>query len=238
MDPRERLNDPEEAQRAALDGRQARIRTAHPGIVVSADLDAQTLSVQMAIQGAIDGPDGNTTNANMPLLVDVPICWPRAGGFALTFPVAPGDEVLVVFGDRCIDSWWQSGGVGAPLEPRMHDLSDAFAILAPTSQPKRLTGVSGTAMQLRNEAGTAYIEITAVGDINTVGRNVTQTATGTMLFTAAGIGYVSTGGVPVTWSAAAIALTGASLTHNGINVGSTHTHGGVQTGSGNTGGPV
>ena len=33
------------------------------------------------------------------------------------------------------DSWWQSGGIGVPIESRMHDLSDGFAILAPTSQP-------------------------------------------------------------------------------------------------------
>ena len=34
-----------------------------------------------------------------------------------------------------------------------------------------------------------------------------------------------------------VSITGGSLTHNGVNVGSTHTHGGVQTGSGRTQGP-
>lgn len=34
-----------------------------------------------------------------------------------------------------------------------------------------------------------------------------------------------------------VAITGASLTHNGINVGSTHTHGGITAGPANTGGP-
>ena len=214
MDPRERINEPEEAQRAALDGRQARIRTAGPGIVTAVNLAAQTVTVQLAIQGAIDSPDGTTQNVNMPLLADVPICWPRAGGFALTMPIAIGDEVLVVYGDRCIDSWWQSGGIGAPLSPRMHDLSDAFAILAPTSQPRKLANVSTTAMQMRNEAGTAYIELTAAGAINLVGTAISATASG------------------------AVGITSASLRHNTVNVGATHVHGGVAPGASNTTGPT
>lgn len=169
MDPRERLNDPEEAQRAALDGRQARIRTAIPGIVVSVDLVKQTVTVQPAIRGSVEQPDGSTLAVNVPVLPDVPICWPRAGGYAITFPVKPGDECQVIFNDRCIDAWWQSGGIGEPLEPRMHDLSDGMAHFAPTSQAKRLANVSATGMQMRNEAGTAYIEITDAGVINIVG---------------------------------------------------------------------
>lgn len=188
------MNDPEEAQRAALGGLQARIRTALPGIVAAVDLVRQAVSVQPATQGEQESQDGTSANVNLPLLVDVPIVWPRAGGFALTFPVKVGDEVLVMIADRCIDAWWQSGGIGAALEPRMHDLSDAFAILAPSSQPKaqQLVNVSETAMQMRNEAGTAYIEITPAGAINIVGTSYSITA--------------------------------PTSTHNGKNVGATHVH--------------
>ena len=42
---------------------------------------------------------------------------------------------------------------------------------------------------------------------------------------------------PITQSGGAVTLAGASLTHNGKNVGSTHTHTGVQTGGGTTGAP-
>lgn len=169
MDPRERLNDPEEASRAALDGRQARIRTAIPGVVVSFDPAKSTVTVQPAIRGSIEGPDGDTTSTNLPVLPDVPVCWPRGGGFALTFPIKPGDECQVIFNDRCIDAWWQSGGIGEPLEPRMHDLSDGMAHFAPSSVPKALANISMTGMQMRNEAGTAYIEITDAGVINIMG---------------------------------------------------------------------
>ena len=69
----------------------------------------------------------------------MPVVFPGGGGFALTFPVAAGDECLVVFASRCIDAWWQSGGVGEPMEPRMHDLSDGFALIGVRSQPAHVS---------------------------------------------------------------------------------------------------
>lgn len=160
MDRRELINDPEEAQRLAQEGYAAQLWTAMPGIITAVDLSAQTVSVQPAIRGMQTDEKGNATLVNMPLLVDVPICWPRAGGFALTLPVKVNDECLVVFAARCIDAWWQSGGVQAPLEDRMHDLSDAFAILAPTSQPKKLANVQSDGIEMRTDDRSTFIKLT------------------------------------------------------------------------------
>lgn len=167
----ERVDEFEESLMLALDNAQSKVWTSLPGIVTAVNLDAQTVSVQPAIKGVVFGPDGYGEPVNLPVLVDVPIIWPRAGGFALTFPIKPGNEVLVSFSARCIDSWWQSGGVGNQAEMRMHDLSDAFAILAPTSQPNKLTSVSDENVQLRDEAGTTYIEITPDGKVRVIGEN-------------------------------------------------------------------
>ena len=215
----ERLNDIEESLRLALEAERAGIWTALPAIVVAANLAAQTVSAQPTIQGTITGPDGVARNVNLPLLVDVPIVWPRAGGFALTFPVAPGDEVLIVFASRCIDSWWQSGGIGAPAEVRMHDLSDGFAILAPTSQPKRLGGVSSSNVQLRDSAGSTFVEITPSGAVNIV-------AATSINLTAPSIKFHGE-----------VQHDGGSMVSNGITYG-THRHTGVQTGGGTSGGPT
>jgi hypothetical protein len=70
--------------------------------------------------------------------------FPRGGGCTLTFPVKEGDECLVIFADRCIDFWWQSGGIQEPVDGRMHDLSDAFCIVGPQSQAKKISGISTT----------------------------------------------------------------------------------------------
>lgn len=159
------LNDTETAVRIALDGRQSVIWTALPCIVNSVDLVAMTLEAQPAIQGVVTNENGVEEFVNLPLLVDVPICFPNAGGFILTFPIASGDEVLIIIASRCIDSWWQSGSIQKPMEARMHDLSDGFAIPGPRSQPRVVSGISSTETQLRNIAGNTYLSLTAGGKI-------------------------------------------------------------------------
>lgn len=168
LDPRQYLNDQEEAIRLALDGREADMWTAMPCIVDSVDLVKMTLNCVIAIQGRFQNPDGSITWVNIGNgpIQDVPIVFPSSGGFTITFPIIPGDEVLVVFASRCIDAWWQSGGIGnKPLEYRMHDLSDGFAIPGPKSQPNVISGVSTTDMQIRNNTGTTFLSIGADGKI-------------------------------------------------------------------------
>ncbi|WP_347252901.1 Gp138 family membrane-puncturing spike protein [Leminorella grimontii] len=136
------------------------LRVAMPGIVQSFDADAVTCVVQPAIRCS----DG-LKPVNLPLLVDVPVSFQRGGGVTLTFPIAPGDECLVVFADRCIDFWWQSGGIQDPVDQRMHDIADAFAIVGPQSQVKKIGGISTTAAQLRTDDGAAFVEVSAGHDI-------------------------------------------------------------------------
>lgn len=227
----ERLNDPEESLRIALESAQANIWTAIPGVVTAVDLTAQTVSVQPSVQGTISSPDGSSQSVNLPLLVDVPIVWPRAGGFALTFPIAANDEVLVVFASRCIDSWWQSGGVGAQAEVRMHDLSDGFAVLAPTSQPRKLSGVSSTNVQLRDDAGTTYVEIAPGGKIKLLGATSIDINAPTVNIEATTLNING-----MTNMTGQVTQTGG-MSIGGVTFG-THKHTGVQTGGGTSGGPT
>lgn len=163
MDRAQLLNDNEEAFRLAFEGRQVGMWTALPGIVTAVDFATSTCTVQPALTASIEDENENVVPVNLPLLVNVPIVFPGVNGFVLTLPLVIGDEVLVVFASRCIDSWWQSGGIQAPMESRMHDLSDGFAFPANMSQAKKISNISATTAQLRNRAGTAYIELTATG---------------------------------------------------------------------------
>lgn len=192
--------------------------TAMPGIVEAVDFSTMTCTVQPAIQGIITDQNGKDTFVNLPLLVMVPIVFPSAGGFTITMPLKINDEVLVVFSSRCIDSWWQSGGIQVPAEQRMHDLSDGFCIPGPKSVPHKISNISSTALQIRNNAGTSYVEISATGQINLVSTTkVTMTAPEVDL----------TGNLIVTGDVVAL---GVSLT--------THIHSGVTTGPGDSGPPV
>src|SRR5260364_511 len=143
MDLRERFEDAQEALRAAIHGALINVWTALPGIVQSFDAHALTVTVRPAIQGVVRRLDRETATVRteaveLPLLGDVPVFFPRGGGCTLTFPVQKGDECVVVFASRCIDGWWQSGGVQRPMEPRRHDLSDGFAFIGPFSQQTKI----------------------------------------------------------------------------------------------------
>lgn len=160
------LNDSETAMRYVLQGLQSQMWTALPGIIEDVDLEAMTVSVQPSIQGVVTSTTGVRSYVDLPLLVDVPICFPSGGGFILTLPLAKDDEVLVVFSSRCIDAWWQSGGTQQPMELRMHDLSDGFAIPGPRSQPEVVSAISSDNAQLRSDDGSVFLEITPDGKIN------------------------------------------------------------------------
>lgn len=155
----ERLCGEEEQQRAAAYNNSAQLRVAIPGIIESFDANRQTVSVQPAITENIQAGESEAKATKLPVLTDIPICFPRAGGYSITLPVSKGDECLLVFADMCIDGWWQSGGVQDQMETRRHDLSDAFAIIGTTSQVKRLSGYSSDKMQIRADNGKVVMEL-------------------------------------------------------------------------------
>lgn len=180
MDRREWLSDNEETYKIAFEYLQSGMWTALPAIVTAVDLGKQTISAQSSIKGEFEDQEGVIHPIDMPLFQDVVLCFPRAGGYSITFPVQAGDEVLIVFSCRCIDGWWQSGGMNniAP-EFRMHDLSDGFAMLAPTSQPKKMSGISSDSIQIRNDAQTKFVEISPTkitvqsdGDLDLTAENI------------------------------------------------------------------
>lgn len=161
------LGSKEQANAQLAQAIMSAMRVSMPGIIQSFDPDAVTAVVQPVIKGVEQDESGADVSLNIPLLVDVPVIFPRGGGCTLTFPVKEGDECLVIFADRCIDFWWQSGGIQEPVDGRMHDLSDAFAIVGPQSQAKKISGISTSAVELRSDDGAAKLSLNpASGAIN------------------------------------------------------------------------
>lgn len=165
MKPLQLVGDDFENKIIAAHNHQSQIWTAIPGIIQSFDPLHMTCTVQPAIQAKVFGADNSVSDVSLPLLVDCPVQFPAGGGCALTFPVAKYDECLVVFSSRCIDAWWQSGGIQAQAEMRMHDLSDGFVLLGFRSVPRVIPSISLTAVQLRSDDGLAYVEVTSSGHI-------------------------------------------------------------------------
>lgn len=69
------------------------------------------------------------TQQDYPILMDLPVVFLRGGKTGMTFPISKGDECVVMFNDRSIDAWFESGQKQAPTSIRMHDISDGFALI-------------------------------------------------------------------------------------------------------------
>lgn len=237
MDRRERIDSAHMAQLAALQGWQAKVWTALPGSVISYNPAQNTCAVQVGLLFTQLSEQGAESVVQMPPLLDCPVVFPGGGGFALTFPLREGDECLVVFASRCIDAWWQSGGIQQQAEFRMHDLSDGFVLPGVRSVPNVPASISTAKVQLRSDDGAATVSIDAAHNIDaTTSGNITVTAASAHV-TAPMItleGNVTvTGNLNVSGTGT---ITG-DLTAAGKSV-STHVHGGVQTGTGTTATPT
>lgn len=219
MDRRERIDSLQDSLLAMLQGWQAELWTALPGVIKStANLASeQTVDVQPAMTFQFMNADGTWRTEQPPLCIHCPVQFPSGGGGTLTFPVAVGDECLLVFASRCIDAWWDQGAIAQPSEYRMHNISDGFALLGFRSRPRAVTGLSTTEVQLRSDDGNTLLGL--------------DPAAGKLRLKATEIDIL--GNVLVTGD---MGVTG-TMSNNGTNIGSTHTHGNVQNGPNRTGGP-
>lgn len=258
MDIRERMGDNEEALRSAMEAHAAQVWTALPGIIQSFAPKAVTCTVQPAIQGSITGQNGQTQQTNLPVLVDVPVVFPRGGGFVLTHPVTAGDACLVIFASRCIDGWWQGGDVAPALSQRMHDLSDGFAFVGPFTAAGLTPPVNTEDVQLRSLDGKVFIGIKPDQTIEAVNpqASVTLSPGGDIELTGASsiklkapqiiiagnLTWTGHGGGAGEYNIAGQVNLDGALASTGDQVAGgisqvQHTHTGVQPGSGNTGEP-
>jgi Phage protein Gp138 N-terminal domain len=149
-----------------------RLRSAIPGIVKSFDDVKQTCVVQIAIREYMQVPSEPTQlqpipdiyrlvtrSKAIPPLEDVPIMMMSCFGWSMTLPITPGTECLLIFGDTCIDGWWQNSGVQASWDKRRHDLSDALALFGPWSQPFNKSDYSTDSVQIRSDDLTEVITL-------------------------------------------------------------------------------
>lgn len=241
VDLRERFNSPSEAIQASTRAIQSQIWTSIPGIIVSFDAEKVTVSVQPAVQGWRRKKDGSVAYETLPVISDVPVMFPRGGGYTATFPVKEGDECEIRFQARNIDGWWDQGGVQKPLDRRMHDLSDAMVYLGPMSQKKKIDDISTDKMQLRSDDQKLVVELDSDGQkitvkvedvvlvVNKADGKITLTAPNEITLTA-----------PVVKIDGELRVTGeviGKIDADNIHL-TTHKHSGIDRGPGETDEPV
>jgi len=101
------------------------VRTALPGRIESYDWKSRKASVQPTVKEVYS--DGQ--KLSLPLIPNVPVVWPHGERCSLEMPLKRGSGVLLIFSARSLDGWLEGKGEARdPEDPRMHHLSDAFAV--------------------------------------------------------------------------------------------------------------
>ena len=101
--------------RLAIRSNQATIHVSLPGVVEAYDVAAQRADIQPLLRRNLVARDGSElAPESLPILHDVPIIFPRGGSgtgaFFISWPLAAGDHVLLVFIERSIDQWFAGNG--------------------------------------------------------------------------------------------------------------------------------
>jgi len=101
------------------------INTQSPGTIVSYDAATNRAIVKPALPKRL----ANDEELQSPQIVEVPVVWTSSGGgkAGITFPLQPGDGVMLSFQQRSMEGWLD-GKNTMPDDPRQFDLSDCVAI--------------------------------------------------------------------------------------------------------------
>ncbi|HZI43958.1 MAG TPA: Gp138 family membrane-puncturing spike protein [Ilumatobacter sp.] len=128
------------------------LNVAIPATVVTYDPATQTITAKPTITARYqDSELGILLPSVLPPIAKVPVAFPSALGFSITWPLTPGDTVLLVFADASLDEWKSTGSPeNLPADIRRCDLTDAIAIpgLRSPALPIPATGWSAAGMVL------------------------------------------------------------------------------------------
>lgn len=146
------------------------VHTSLPGKVQAYDATTQTADIELQVKRALPKDDGTYATEDLPVLVNVPVAFMRAGGHMLTMPIAAGDFGQVIFSEMSIDQWRSKGANTSPGDIGRHTLTGGvfYPGLSPVTQPIQ-DDISGDAVfgaeggvQVRSKG--ASIDITSPGN--------------------------------------------------------------------------
>ncbi|UVD32705.1 hypothetical protein [Pseudomonas phage PH826] len=227
------------------------VRTAIPGRVIRVYKDLETLMIDA--QPLVNRLYDDGTSEEQPTILSVPVQMPGTRRTLVSFPLFPGDEVLLVFCERGIDNF--KAGTGNPTKPtgsRTFSGRDAVAIpgvfpfaVSPNNPAHRKFPHSTYDLVVAHNLATATecevrlkengnIELLTDLDVNVKARNITlEGSEGITLNTP----DLKVQAQNTTWTgnithSGNYTQTGVS-TFNGIPF-HTHVHGGVMPGGGTT----
>lgn len=153
----------------ALNARLANVHTSIPAVIHTYDQTTQTAQVRINIRFA-RREDGVLLRYSPPILSNVPVAWPSASSYSITYPLAAGDTGLLIFSERSLDEWKQakqSDEVEPAMLRRFH-LSDAVFLPQGRSPAEALGAealasgalvVRGTEVRLGDSTATSFVAL-------------------------------------------------------------------------------
>lgn len=143
------------------------VGTSIPGHVLSFDPKTQLAQVQIGVKRV----ENDGKQVEIPPIIGAPV-FIYGGQFSVEIEVSKGDEGLIIFSQRCIDGWVNTGGLANNPALRFHDFSDALFMPGFRSNAKALPSFENNGVRLRNNAGNQHVWLKANGDISMKGMNV------------------------------------------------------------------
>lgn len=138
---------------------QDQIRTVVPGVVVSYNAAQQTCAIQPAPRLRVSSGE----HVDLAQIADAPVAFPSGAGFAITWPLLPGNKVLVLCSDRGIARWRTTGTPYTPGDRRRHSLSDAFVWPGAGPAPSPAKAASPTDLVIEGPGGVPMVRVTPTG---------------------------------------------------------------------------
>lgn len=111
------------------------------GIIQSFNAEDLTAEVLIANKRTTGINRDGTQNVRDYALITAKICYCTP---YMTYPIEQGEECVLLFNDRELESWFISGEVQPEAYQRMHDLTDCIAIVGLRSLAKMITILADT----------------------------------------------------------------------------------------------
>ena len=154
-----------EALDRVLEAGRRSLHTCFPAKVLAYDASQQTVDVEPQLMRELSDDDGALGYETLPTLYDVPIQWPRAGAFVITFPIKAGDYVEILCAEQSTLVWRDLGKVSEPGLSQPHGLNGCIAKPGWYPDTQKLSGVSTSDLVIGNEDGSSTIKLKADGTV-------------------------------------------------------------------------
>lgn len=136
----------------AIDNRLLDVHTALIARVESYDKEKQLADVSPVLKRRIKTMEGEWVSEQLPVLCDVPVVFPRAGGFFISFPIKPGDFVQLIFNEVDIEDWLDDSSPTIACSQRF-TMHGAVAIPGVYPQTNTLLGAHEANLVIGKERG-------------------------------------------------------------------------------------